>query len=78
MYTVGLLNLFKTTLPTTCFDRHLSSSGVLKLFVETAVLAFSASNVQCVVPSHTRVFRRAGCFVRCVFRPRMSSTAIGL
>jgi hypothetical protein len=41
---MNLLNLFKTTLYTTCFDRHWSPSRVLKLFVETVVLAFCASN----------------------------------
>jgi hypothetical protein len=70
IYTVSLLNLFKITLYTTCFYRHWPSSGVLKLFVETAVLAFCASNVRLVVPLHIRVFRRSGCFLllRCVFR----------
>jgi hypothetical protein len=67
---MSLLNLFKSTLYTTCFDRHWSSTGVLKLFVDTAALAFCASNVRCVVPSDIRVFRRAGCFLLlcCVFR----------
>jgi hypothetical protein len=65
--TLILLNLFKITLYTTCFDRHWSSSGVLKLFVETAVLAFCASDVRCVVPSHVRVFRRPEC-ARCAGR----------
>jgi hypothetical protein len=58
IYTLSLLNLFKTTLHTTCFDRHWSSSGVLKLFVYSAVLAFCASNVRCVLPSYIRVFVR--------------------
>jgi hypothetical protein len=57
IYTMSLLNLFQTTMHTTCFDRQWSSSGVLKLFVDSAVLAFCASNVLCVVPSHIRVFR---------------------
>jgi hypothetical protein len=43
-------NLFKTTLYTAYFDHHWWSSGVLKLFVETAVLAFCASYVRCAVP----------------------------
>jgi hypothetical protein len=62
IYIMSLLNLCKTTLYTACFDRHWSSSGVLKLFVETAVHAFCASNVWCVVPSHIRVS------VTCMFR----------
>jgi hypothetical protein len=65
IYTASLLNLFKTTLYTTCFDRHWSSSGVCKT-VETALLALCASNVRCVVPSHIRVFRRAECAALCV------------
>jgi hypothetical protein len=73
IYTTSLLNLFKTTLYTTCFDRQWSSSGVLKLFVETAVLAYFVSNVRCVVPPQIRVFLRAGYFLllRCVFKPRV-------
>jgi hypothetical protein len=37
------------------------------------VLAFCTSNVRCAVPSHIRVFRRAGCFLlpHCVFKPLM-------
>jgi hypothetical protein len=42
---MSVLNLFKTTLYTTYFDHHWSSSGDLKLFVETAVLVFCTSNV---------------------------------
>jgi hypothetical protein len=73
IYTMTLLNLFKTTLYTTCFDHHWSTSGVLKLFVETAMLAFCASNVQSVVPSHICVFRHAGCFLllHCVLIPHI-------
>jgi hypothetical protein len=56
---MSLLNLFKITLRTTCFDRRWSSSGVLKLFMEPAVLIFCASNVGSVVPSHIRVLRHA-------------------
>jgi hypothetical protein len=76
IYTMSLLNLFKTTLYTTCFDCHWSSSGVLKLFVETAMFVFCASNVRCVVPSHICVFCHAGCFLllRCVFRPFCANT----
>jgi hypothetical protein len=74
IYTTILINIFKFTLYSICFDRHWSSSGVLKLFVETAVLAFCASNIRFVVLSHIRVFRRAECFLllRCVFGPRVS------
>jgi hypothetical protein len=58
---MSLLNLFKTTMYTTCFDRRWSSSGVLKLFVQTAVLAYFASNVRWgIVPAHSRV--PATCF----------------
>jgi hypothetical protein len=47
-----------------------------KTVLETAVLAFCASNILCVVPSHIRVFRRAGCFplLHCVFKPRVAYT----
>jgi hypothetical protein len=74
MYTVRLLNLFKTTLYTTCFDRHWSSSDVLKLLVETAVLAFCTSSVRCVVQSHICVFSSCWVFAPaalcgCVFKP---------
>jgi hypothetical protein len=70
---MSLLNLFKTTLYAACFDRHWSSLGVLKLFVEIAVLAYFASNILCVVPSHIRVFLCAQCFLllHCVFKPQM-------
>jgi hypothetical protein len=46
------------------------------MFVETAVLAFCASKIGCVVPSYIRDFRRAGRFLqlRGVFRPRVSFT----
>jgi hypothetical protein len=63
---MSLLNVFKMALYTTCFDRHWSSSGVLKLFVETTVLAFCASNVRCVVPSHIHVFHLLGVSSCCV------------
>jgi hypothetical protein len=68
---MSILNPFKTTLYTTCFDCHWSSLGVLKLFIDTAVLEFCASNFRCLVPSHIHVFHRAGCFLllRCVLRP---------
>jgi hypothetical protein len=55
IYTMSLLNLFKTILYTRSFDRQWSSSGVFKLFVETVVLAFCVSNIRYVVPSHIRV-----------------------
>jgi hypothetical protein len=53
-------------------DRLWSSSRVLKnCSVETAVLAFFPSNVECVVPPHIRVFHGAACLLlpRCVFTP---------
>jgi hypothetical protein len=62
---MNLLNLFKMTLYTTCFGRHWSSSGVLKLFVETPVFAYFGSNVRCVVPTHIRVSVLVFC-VQCV------------
>jgi hypothetical protein len=66
--------MFKTTLYATYFDSHWSSSGVLKIFVESAVLAFWASNVRCVVPSHIRFSRRVVCLLmlRCVFKGVLS------
>jgi hypothetical protein len=67
---MSLLNLFQTTLYTTCFDHHWSSWGVLKLFLKTAVVLFCASNVWCVVPLHIHVFCLAGCLLLlyCVFK----------
>jgi hypothetical protein len=67
------LTLFKITLYTTRFNRRWSSPGVVKLFVQTAVLPFCSSVIPCVVQSHLPVFRGAGCFLLlcCVFKSRV-------
>jgi hypothetical protein len=52
IYTVSFLNLFKNNILYYMFRPSLAIIRCSKLFVVTAVLAFCASNVRCVVPSY--------------------------